>query len=162
LHPLNNPPGLFSADEQSALLDAARPWLDSVHALGNGQRAAWAALATRAACHVHIVVCLCSAGGALCERLQRFPALLACAAVDYVQPWSPTALQSVAERAMQKLDLVAVAADGAVDSSNNSNGAVLSTTGPRLATTIAKLCVEVHSSVESAAQQLEAEGLWQR
>lgn len=60
--------GLFTAEEQTLLLDQIRPWLSSLPHLGQGRRSAWEAFIGRARHHLHVVFATSPVGEAFRVR----------------------------------------------------------------------------------------------
>ncbi|KAF8058456.1 DNAH6 [Scenedesmus sp. PABB004] len=168
--PLRPAPGLFTPDEQAALLDQARPWLAGLPELGEGRQAAWAALVGRVRHHLHLVFATSPVGDAFRVRCRDFPALVACTTVDWFDPWPEEALLGMGVRflelGLEQQPAVAApppgvapapAAPAAPAAVRPGGGDAPAAPAPCLVGCVAALCVEVHRSVEAAAERFHAQ-----
>jgi dynein heavy chain, axonemal len=64
-------------------------------------------------------------------RCRQFPALINCTTIDWFSPWPEDALLSVAARFLEDVQLG----------------------GPEVSVNVARMCVQMHVSVEHAAQR---------
>ncbi|WIA17601.1 hypothetical protein OEZ85_014416 [Tetradesmus obliquus] len=178
--------GLFTSEEQALLLDQIRPWLAQQQDVGEGRRAAWEAFIGRARHHMHVVFATSPVGEAFRVRCRQFPSLVNCTTIIWFSPWPPEALLGVGVKFLEQLSLspgaMQLAAQPPSSSSSSSSrpatakqpaaadGSDVAAVGSSavdagagtqqqqsLVQRIAQLCVEVHKSVEAAAEQLYQE-----
>ncbi|XP_078466584.1 dynein axonemal heavy chain 12 [Lampetra planeri] len=99
-------PNLFAADERQDIMEAVRP----VAQAGNknvelSPLALFAFFVNRCRENLHVVVAFSPIGDAFRTRLRQFPSLINCCTIDWFQPWPEDALERVANKFLQTLEL---------------------------------------------------------
>ena len=65
---------------------------------------------------LHIVLAMSPIGDAFRNRLRKFPSLVNCCTIDWFQPWPQDALEAVASKAFEEVDLSAGDLRGCIES----------------------------------------------
>lgn len=65
---------------------------------------------------LHIVLAMSPIGDAFRNRLRKFPSLVNCCTIDWFQPWPQDALEAVASKALEEVDLSANDLRGCIES----------------------------------------------
>ncbi|RXM98274.1 Dynein heavy chain 12, axonemal [Acipenser ruthenus] len=99
-------PNLFAVDEKQEIMEAVRP----IAQAGNKSAefsplALFAFFVTRCKENLHIVVAFSPIGDAFRNRLRQFPSLINCCTIDWFQPWPEDALERVANKFLETLEL---------------------------------------------------------
>ncbi|NXE11184.1 DYH7 protein, partial [Lophotis ruficrista] len=99
-------PNLFAADEKQEILEGVRA---IVHA-GNKHEelsplALFAFFVNFCKENLHVVVAFSPIGDAFRNRLRQFPSLINCCTIDWFQPWPEDALERVANKFLETLEL---------------------------------------------------------
>ncbi|KAH0630137.1 hypothetical protein JD844_012805 [Phrynosoma platyrhinos] len=99
-------PNLFAADEKQEVMEGVR----AVAQAGNkneelGPLALFAFFVNRCKDNLHVVVAFSPIGDAFRNRLRQFPSLINCCTIDWFQPWPEDALERVAIKFLEKLEL---------------------------------------------------------
>ncbi|XP_053325574.1 dynein axonemal heavy chain 12 [Spea bombifrons] len=99
-------PNLFAADEKQEIMEGVRP----VAQAGNKNAelsplALFAFFVNRCKENLHIVVAFSPIGDAFRNRLRQFPSLINCCTIDWFQPWPEDALERVAVKFLETLEM---------------------------------------------------------
>ncbi|OCT58631.1 dynein heavy chain 12, axonemal [Xenopus laevis] len=99
-------PNLFAPDEKQEIMEGVRPAAQA----GNknvelGPLALFAFFVNRCKENLHIVVAFSPIGEAFRNRLRQFPSLINCCTIDWFQPWPEDALERVAVKFLETLEL---------------------------------------------------------
>ncbi|XP_062316503.1 dynein axonemal heavy chain 12 [Osmerus eperlanus] len=99
-------PNLFAVDEKQEIIEAVRP----IAQAGNksvefSPLALFAFFVTRCRANLHIVVAFSPIGDAFRNRLRQFPSLINCCTIDWFQPWPEEALERVANKFLESLEM---------------------------------------------------------
>ncbi|KAM6176988.1 dynein axonemal heavy chain 12 [Erethizon dorsatum] len=102
-------PNIFAADEKQEVMEGVR----SVAQAGNKHEelsplALFAFFVNRCKDNLHIVVAFSPIGDAFRNRLRQFPSLINCCTIDWFQPWPEDALELVAVKFLETLELTEV------------------------------------------------------
>ncbi|KFO19799.1 Dynein heavy chain 7, axonemal [Fukomys damarensis] len=102
-------PNIFAADEKQEVMEAVRP----VAQAGNkhdelSPLALFAFFVNRCKDNLHIVVAFSPIGDAFRNHLRQFPSLINCCTIDWFQPWPEDALELVALKFLETLELTEV------------------------------------------------------
>uniref|UniRef100_A0A6Q2WX96 Dynein axonemal heavy chain 12 n=1 Tax=Esox lucius TaxID=8010 RepID=A0A6Q2WX96_ESOLU len=99
-------PNLFAMDEKQEIVEAVRP----IAQAGN-KNVEFSALAlynffvTRCRENLHVIVAFSPIGEAFRNRLRQFPSLINCCTIDWFQPWPEEALERVANKFLESLEM---------------------------------------------------------
>ncbi|XP_010215324.1 PREDICTED: dynein heavy chain 12, axonemal [Tinamus guttatus] len=101
-------PNLFAADEKQEIIEGVR----AVAQAGNKHEelsplALFAFFVNRCKENLHVVVAFSPIGDAFRNRLRQFPSLINCCTIDWFQPWPEDALERVANKFLETLQLTA-------------------------------------------------------
>ncbi|KAF7258254.1 hypothetical protein EG68_04624 [Paragonimus skrjabini miyazakii] len=102
-------PNLYTSEEKAEVMDMVQSAQEA--ATGSGKMADLSPLALYALfvdrCRekLHVVMAFSPIGEAFRNRLRQFPALINCCTIDWFQPWPEDALERVAHKALQYLDI---------------------------------------------------------
>ncbi|XP_044307141.1 dynein axonemal heavy chain 12 [Varanus komodoensis] len=99
-------PNLFAADEKQEVMEGVR----AVAQAGSKHEelsplALFAFFVNRCKDNLHVVVAFSPIGDAFRNRLRQFPSLINCCTIDWFQPWPEDALERVAIKFLEKLEL---------------------------------------------------------
>ncbi|XP_061474275.1 dynein axonemal heavy chain 12 [Rhineura floridana] len=99
-------PNLFAADEKQEVMEGVR----AVAQAGSkheelGPLALFAFFVNRCKDNLHVVVAFSPIGDAFRNRLRQFPSLINCCTIDWFQPWPEDALERVAVKFLERLEL---------------------------------------------------------
>ncbi|KAI7794029.1 dynein axonemal heavy chain 12 [Triplophysa rosa] len=99
-------PNIFAVDEKQEIMEAVRP----IAQAGNknvefSPLALFAYFVNRCRENLHIVVAFSPIGDAFRNRLRQFPSLINCCTTDWFQPWPEEALERVANKFLETLEL---------------------------------------------------------
>ncbi|KFQ84496.1 Dynein heavy chain 7, axonemal, partial [Phoenicopterus ruber ruber] len=99
-------PNLFAADEKQEIIEGVRAIVQA----GNKHEelsplALFALFVNRCKENLHIVVAFSPIGDAFRNRLRQFPSLINCCTIDWFQPWPEDALERVANKFLETLQL---------------------------------------------------------
>ncbi|XP_058438165.1 dynein axonemal heavy chain 12 isoform X2 [Marmota monax] len=102
-------PNIFAADEKQEVMEGVRP----VAQAGSKHEelsplALFAFFVNRCKDNLHIVVAFSPIGDAFRNRLRQFPSLINCCTIDWFQPWPEDALELVAVKFLETLELTEV------------------------------------------------------
>jgi len=132
-------PNLFAADEKFQIIEKLRPQAKKegrMELYNNGQAEQFLDyFVEKVKTHLHIVLAMSPIGNSIKERIRNFPSLVNCCTIDWFTAWPQEALEAVAERFLQDVEL-----DGQTGS-------------------IIKMCKQVHQDImELSVQYKEQEG----
>ncbi|KAG1961895.1 dynein heavy chain 12, axonemal [Pimephales promelas] len=99
-------PNIFAVDEKQEIMEGVRP----IAQAGNknvdfSPLALFAYFVNRCRENLHIVVAFSPIGDAFRNRLRQFPSLINCCTIDWFQPWPEEALERVANKFLETLEL---------------------------------------------------------
>ncbi|XP_025934664.1 dynein heavy chain 12, axonemal [Apteryx rowi] len=99
-------PNLFAADEKQEIIEGVR----AIAQAGNKHEelsplALFAYFVNRCKENLHVVVAFSPIGDAFRNRLRQFPSLINCCTIDWFQPWPEDALELVANKFLETLQL---------------------------------------------------------
>ncbi|XP_032094987.1 dynein heavy chain 12, axonemal [Thamnophis elegans] len=99
-------PNLFAADEKQEVMEGVRAAAQAGHKHEElGPLALFAFFVNRCKDNLHVVVAFSPIGDAFRNRLRQFPSLINCCTIDWFQPWPEDALERVAVKFLEKLEL---------------------------------------------------------
>ncbi|XP_013912661.1 PREDICTED: dynein heavy chain 12, axonemal isoform X2 [Thamnophis sirtalis] len=99
-------PNLFAADEKQEVMEGVRAAAQAGHKHEDlGPLALFAFFVNRCKDNLHVVVAFSPIGDAFRNRLRQFPSLINCCTIDWFQPWPEDALERVAVKFLEKLEL---------------------------------------------------------
>uniref|UniRef100_A0A8C3E132 Dynein axonemal heavy chain 12 n=1 Tax=Corvus moneduloides TaxID=1196302 RepID=A0A8C3E132_CORMO len=108
-------PNLFPADEKQEIVEGVRA---AVQAGDKGEElsplALFALFVNLCKENLHIVVAFSPIGDAFRNRLRQFPSLINCCTIDWFQPWPEDALEHVASKFLETLQLTDIERQGVV------------------------------------------------
>ncbi|XP_076039498.1 dynein axonemal heavy chain 7-like [Oratosquilla oratoria] len=110
-------PGLFPADEKHTICDKMRNidrQRDKSRQTDGSLGALWSLFVERVREQLNVVLAMSPCGEAFRNRLRKFPALLSCCTIDWFQPWPEDALEAVALRLLDGIELEEHILDGCV------------------------------------------------
>ncbi|OHT12593.1 Dynein heavy chain family protein [Tritrichomonas foetus] len=97
-------PGLFETEEYDQMVNELVPMMKKA-----GESLAYDSLCRRFTSNImknlHVVLALSPVGGRFRDRCRIFPALVNCCTIDWFEPWPATALETVAQEFIAKMDL---------------------------------------------------------
>ncbi|XP_026532204.1 dynein heavy chain 12, axonemal [Notechis scutatus] len=99
-------PNLFAADEKQEVMEGVRAVSQAGHKHEElSPLALFAFFVNRCKDNLHVVVAFSPIGDAFRNRLRQFPSLINCCTIDWFQPWPEDALERVAIKFLEKLEL---------------------------------------------------------
>ena len=99
-------PNLFAADEKQAIIEKLIPEAREQGKGGDGSATSmYTYFIERVKKNLHIIICMSPIGEAFRTRLRQFSALVNCCTIDWFQAWPDDALQAVARKSLDELDL---------------------------------------------------------
>ncbi|XP_041955531.1 dynein heavy chain 12, axonemal isoform X1 [Alosa sapidissima] len=99
-------PNLFAVDEKQEIMEAVRPIAQAGNKnLEFSPLSLFAYFVTRCRENLHIVVAFSPIGDAFRNRLRQFPSLINCCTIDWFQPWPEEALERVANKFLETLEM---------------------------------------------------------
>ncbi|XP_063594554.1 LOW QUALITY PROTEIN: dynein axonemal heavy chain 7-like [Penaeus indicus] len=110
-------PGLYPTDEKHTICDKMRNidrQRDKSKQTDGSPAALWSLFVERVREQLHVVLAMSPCGEAFRNRLRKFPALLSCCTIDWFQAWPEDALEAVALRLLQGVELPAETLKGCV------------------------------------------------
>ncbi|KAM9098063.1 dynein heavy chain 12, axonemal isoform X1 [Sarcophilus harrisii] len=99
-------PNIFAADEKQEVMEGVRPAAQA--GLKHGELsplALFAFFVNQCRDNLHVVVAFSPIGDAFRNRLRQFPSLINCCTIDWFQPWPEDALERVAVKFLETLEL---------------------------------------------------------
>ncbi len=112
-------PNLFAADEKQEICDKMRlldRQRDKSKQTDGSPVALFNMFVQRCRDQLHIVLAMSPIGESFRTRLRKFPSLVNCCTIDWFQPWPEDALEAVASRALEEIDLSPEDLRGCIDS----------------------------------------------
>ncbi|OWK63542.1 Dynein heavy chain 7, axonemal [Lonchura striata] len=99
-------PNLFAADEKQEIIEGVRAAVQAGDKDGElSPLALYALFVNFCKENLHIVVAFSPIGDAFRNRLRQFPSLINCCTIDWFQPWPEDALERVASKFLETLQL---------------------------------------------------------
>ncbi|XP_020624937.1 dynein heavy chain 12, axonemal-like [Orbicella faveolata] len=101
-------PNLFAVDEKAELNESVRPAAQAQAEDKNAEFSPLALFNFFVNCckeNLHIMLCMSPIGDAFRNRLRQFPALINCCTIDWFQPWPEDALEMVANKFLQDVEM---------------------------------------------------------
>ncbi|KAI9331944.1 dynein heavy chain and region D6 of dynein motor-domain-containing protein [Obelidium mucronatum] len=99
-------PNIFPSDEKAAVIETVRTALTKENPkLDASPAALYSQFIGRCKENLHIVLCMSPIGDAFRNRLRMFPSLVNCCTIDWFQVWPDDALQIVAMKFLEDLEL---------------------------------------------------------
>ncbi|KAJ3188443.1 Dynein heavy chain 3, axonemal [Gaertneriomyces sp. JEL0708] len=99
-------PNIFPADEKAAVIEQVRTALTRDNPkLDASPAALYSQFIARCKENLHVVLCMSPIGDAFRSRLLMFPSLVNCCTIDWFQAWPEDALEVVATRFLEDVDL---------------------------------------------------------
>ncbi|XP_074055006.1 dynein axonemal heavy chain 12 isoform X7 [Macrotis lagotis] len=99
-------PNIFAADEKQEVMEGVRPAAQAGIKHGElSPLSLFAFFVNQCRNNLHVVVAFSPIGDAFRNRLRQFPSLINCCTIDWFQPWPEDALERVAIKFLETLDL---------------------------------------------------------
>ncbi|TPX59932.1 hypothetical protein PhCBS80983_g02164 [Powellomyces hirtus] len=99
-------PNIFPADEKAAVIEQVRTALAKENPKMDASPAAlYSQFIARCKENLHIVLCMSPIGDAFRNRLRMFPSLVNCCTIDWFQAWPEDALEIVAMKFLEDVEL---------------------------------------------------------
>lgn len=99
-------PNIFPAEEKAVVIELVRAALAKDNPkLDASPGALYSQFVSRCRENLHIVLCMSPIGDAFRNRLRMFPSLVNCCTIDWFQVWPEDALEVVAQRFLEDLEL---------------------------------------------------------
>ncbi|KAI8927547.1 dynein heavy chain and region D6 of dynein motor-domain-containing protein [Entophlyctis helioformis] len=99
-------PNIFAMDEKAAVIEQVRNALTKDNPKMDASPAAlYNAFISRCKENLHIVLCMSPIGDAFRNRLRMFPSLVNCCTIDWFQVWPEDALEIVATKFLEEVEL---------------------------------------------------------
>eukprot|EP00879_Flechtneria_rotunda_P029025 GHRR01031280.1.p1 GENE.GHRR01031280.1~~GHRR01031280.1.p1 ORF type:complete len:706 (+),score=183.60 GHRR01031280.1:1495-3612(+) len=96
-------PNMFLADERMQILEAVQP---AAALLGlESPLQLWSFFVSQCKKHLHVVLCMSPIGDAFRERLRANPSLVNCCTIDWFGTWPNDALEAVALKQLNEMEL---------------------------------------------------------
>ncbi|XP_069839698.1 dynein axonemal heavy chain 7 isoform X1 [Dendropsophus ebraccatus] len=111
-------PNLFAADEKQEICERMRQidrQRDKSKQTDGSPLALFNLFIDRCRDQLHIVLAMSPIGDAFRNRLRKFPALVNCCTIDWFQSWPEDALQAVATRFLEDIEMSEEIRDGCID-----------------------------------------------
>ncbi|KAJ3092439.1 Dynein heavy chain 3, axonemal [Quaeritorhiza haematococci] len=99
-------PNIFAADEKAAVIEQIRNVMTKDNPKFEASPAAlYSQFIARCKENLHVVLCMSPIGEAFRNRLRMFPSLVNCCTIDWFQVWPEDALEIVAQKNLEEVDL---------------------------------------------------------
>ncbi|KAJ3297193.1 Dynein heavy chain 3, axonemal [Borealophlyctis nickersoniae] len=99
-------PNIFASDEKAAVIEQVRNALAKENPkLDASPAALYSQFVARCKENLHVVLCMSPIGDAFRNRLRMFPSLVNCCTIDWFQVWPEDALEIVAQRFLEEVEL---------------------------------------------------------
>ncbi|XP_021341821.1 dynein heavy chain 12, axonemal-like isoform X1 [Mizuhopecten yessoensis] len=99
-------PNLFATDEKAEIMEAVRPIAQAGDKNADfSPLSLFAFFVNRCRENLHIIIAFSPIGDAFRNRLRQFPALINCCTIDWFQPWPEDALERVANKFLEQVEL---------------------------------------------------------
>ncbi|XP_012497096.1 PREDICTED: dynein heavy chain 7, axonemal [Propithecus coquereli] len=111
-------PNLFALDEKQEICEKMRQLdrqRDKTKQTDGSPIALFNMFIDRCRNQLHVVLAMSPIGDAFRNRLRKFPALINCCTIDWFQPWPEDALQAVASRFLEEIEMSEEIRDGCID-----------------------------------------------
>ncbi|KXJ28065.1 dynein heavy chain 7, axonemal [Exaiptasia diaphana] len=111
-------PNLFALDEKQEICEKMRVWdrqRDKAKQTDGSPVALFNYFIERVRNQLHIVLAMSPIGDAFRNRLRKFPSLVNCCTIDWFQSWPADALQVVAQRFLEDIDIAPELKTGCVE-----------------------------------------------
>ncbi|XP_054535145.1 dynein axonemal heavy chain 7 isoform X5 [Pan troglodytes] len=111
-------PNLFALDEKQEICDKMRQLdrqRDKTKQTDGSPIALFNMFIDRCRSQLHVVLAMSPIGDAFRNRLRKFPALVNCCTIDWFQSWPEDALQAVASRFLEEIEMSEEIRDGCID-----------------------------------------------
>ena len=128
-------PNLFEAEDYEKIINATRPLAKEVGILETDRDGIFNYFISRVQDRLHIVICMSPVGDMFRSRCRMFPSLVNCCTIDWFTEWPREALLSVAKSLFEEVETIE----------------------ENLKAKIARMCVEIHTSVTNMADRFFAE-----
>ncbi|ODM99586.1 Dynein heavy chain 7, axonemal [Orchesella cincta] len=105
-------PNIFNAEEKGEIMEAVMPtYLSQVDKKTRGgdinPLALFAFYVSRVKEKLHIIIAFSPIGSSFRNRLRQFPSIVNCCTIDWFQPWPEDALEKIAQKSFEDMDLPA-------------------------------------------------------
>ncbi|XP_060075174.1 dynein axonemal heavy chain 6-like [Ylistrum balloti] len=128
-------PNLFEPDEYEQLIIGCRAGAKEAGIPEGNRDAIYEFCINRVRNNLHIVLCMSPVGNAFRTRCRMFPSLVNCCTIDWFTEWPREALLGVSQSFFENVELGK----------------------DELRTSVAEMCVEIHTSVSSMAERFYSE-----
>ncbi|XP_055967922.1 dynein axonemal heavy chain 7 [Sorex fumeus] len=111
-------PNLFALDEKQEICDKMRQLdrqRDKTKQTDGSPVALFNMFIDRCRNQLHVVLAMSPIGDAFRNRLRKFPALVNCCTIDWFQSWPEDALQAVASRFLEEIEMSEEVREGCID-----------------------------------------------
>ncbi|XP_011509795.1 dynein axonemal heavy chain 7 isoform X7 [Homo sapiens] len=111
-------PNLFALDEKQEICDKMRQLdrqRDKTKQTDGSPIALFNMFIDHCRSQLHVVLAMSPIGDAFRNRLRKFPALVNCCTIDWFQSWPEDALQAVASRFLEEIEMSEEIRDGCID-----------------------------------------------
>ncbi|XP_008061721.1 dynein heavy chain 7, axonemal [Carlito syrichta] len=111
-------PNLFALDEKQEICDKMRQLdrqRDKTKQTDGSPVALFNMFVDRCRSQLHVVLAMSPIGDAFRNRLRKFPSLVNCCTIDWFQPWPEDALQAVASRFLEEIEMSGETRNGCID-----------------------------------------------
>ncbi|XP_053132763.1 dynein axonemal heavy chain 7 isoform X3 [Hemicordylus capensis] len=111
-------PNLFAVDEKQEICEKMRQidrQRDKTKQTDGSPIALFNLFIDRCRDQLHVVLAMSPIGDAFRNRLRKFPALVNCCTIDWFQSWPTDALQAVATRSLEDVEMSEETRDGCID-----------------------------------------------
>uniref|UniRef100_A0A670HTG1 Dynein axonemal heavy chain 7 n=1 Tax=Podarcis muralis TaxID=64176 RepID=A0A670HTG1_PODMU len=111
-------PNLFAVDEKQEICEKMRQidrQRDRTKQTDGSPIALFNMFIDRCRDQLHVVLAMSPIGDAFRNRLRKFPALVNCCTIDWFQSWPSDALQAVATRSLEDIEMSEETRDGCID-----------------------------------------------
>lgn len=99
-------PNIFNVEERAEVMDALRPVAKDQDRCPDGSpQQFWAFFLERCKKQLHLCICFSPIGDVFRGRVRNFPSLVNCTTIDWFQEWPPDALESVAQKFLEQIQL---------------------------------------------------------
>ena len=128
-------PNLFEAEDYEKIINATRPSAKEAGVPEGDRDGIYHYFINRVQDRLHMVICMSPVGDMFRARCRMFPSLVNCCTIDWFTEWPREALLSVAKNLFEEVDTIE----------------------ENLKVKIARMCVEIHTSVSVMAEKFFAE-----
>lgn len=108
-------PNIFNTEEKVEVCEALRPIAKEEERCPDGTPAQyWNYFIERCKEKLHLCICFSPLGSTFRNRVKNFPSLVNCTTIDWFQEWPPDALENVATRFLQDIQMESDVRDACV------------------------------------------------